>query len=197
MLSMLIGMISCGSLLSCSGNPPTHYSLGISGDFSDEQKNLIRAAANEWVSGVNDSSELTINVYEGSCNGEGGPGDTCIAPIADMTSYISDHISHADLYGVTVEQDDSIENTSKYPLIYLDIDAMAKDNSGLDHDVLFKTVAAHEIGHSLGLYHTAKGTLMYYSVQMPEVSVTCSDIDYYLINHGFSSRACNNGIQEK
>jgi hypothetical protein len=169
----LRSIIAGASIIASGCSPITNsYSLDIV-DFDAEHTAAIVDAANKWVAAVNDPSQLTINVYTGSCD-PSYKGDGCIFPLTDITAYMkSKEIFDA------MGQCDNDWGPERTSWIYIDLSEIK------DIDV-FSHVVEHELGHMFDLKHTGVGTVMYpYSnVSSPQTDaaqdVTCADVQQYV-----------------
>jgi hypothetical protein len=178
----LRSIIAGASIIASGCSPITNsYSLDIV-DFDAEHTAAIVDAANKWVAAVNDPSQLTINVYTGSCD-PSYKGDGCIFPLTDIPPYLKSKYlagmvaaGRKDAMGWCAMQEGGMENGA---YVYIDL-ALINDIDVFSHTV------QHELGHMFDLKHTGVGTVMYpYSnVSSPQTDaaqdVTCADVQQYV-----------------
>lgn len=184
-MNMVAALLPFALLCGC-GNPyPTTYSIGIAG-FSPHDTALIVDAIHRWEDGVGDKSVLSVAIHYGDCDANNN-GDTCIIPASLATSYIKSACSNGDLLGCTAYEIGT-EVDDQYPVIIIETDAIAAlgDSVFGSNDVLFRQVAEHEIGHSMGLMHSNQKTVMNPNAQNASSDITCFDLQQFFSLRGIS-----------
>lgn len=161
--SLLLAM-TLGLLPACAGTPPPGltYSVAIDPAFSTAQTDAITAGLENWIASV---PQLHLTYAIASCDSPAAD-QVCMHPDSsppDMTD---------DIVGDTQPAGD--DNASV--LIYV---TRIADAAEVDPSALIQQTAAHEMGHALGLKHSATGTLMAADVQNQAPAITPADIDQF------------------
>ena len=131
----------------------TQYSVYIDPKFSVDQQAAIVSAAQSWEAVT--SARFTFQV--GPCGGV-HDGEICVLVASPGT------LSPGQMGATVVETFPSVDGGESA------LDATVTDESE------FQQLAAHEIGHAMGLVHTARGTLMFWEAHGQAHTPTPADV---------------------
>jgi len=157
-------LLLLGSLLgvsACAGTPAPglSYSVAIDPAFTTDQTEAITAGIESWVASV---PELHVTYAIATCKSP-DPDQVCMHPDAappDMSD---------DIVGDTQPTGDD----GSAVLLYVDRVEAAFPRDPMK---MLQQTATHEMGHALGLKHSATGTLMAADVQNQASTITPADI---------------------
>jgi hypothetical protein len=142
---------------------PDRYDVRVSDQFTDEQIAGIRQAVDAWNAGL---GAHVLSVEVGSpCD---PAPDVCVQPTTLAAN--NARSGGTETWGYT----------QKERWVYLDTDAVPEAD--------FPQVAAHELGHAMGLVHTGPGTLMCASAKCASPTVTQADDDQWYELRGVGQR---------
>lgn len=145
-----------------TAGPGMTYQVAIDPAFTTDQTDAITAGLQNWIVSV---PQLQVTYAIANCDVP-ATGQVCMHPDTSPPDMADDIVGDTQPAG-----DDSATI-----LIYVDrIQAAAES----DPSALVRQTAAHEMGHALGLKHTATGTLMAADVQNQAPSITPADIDQF------------------
>jgi Matrixin len=146
----------------CSSSPPNAaYHVTIDPTFTIDQRDSIDGALHDWEAGV---GALHVTSVVGECNSF-SPHDVCVQPAHDKPNPADD------IVGMT----NPGASGNVTVMLYVDrILAM-----GGDTQMLTRQTMAHEMGHVLGLGHSARGELMAARVSDQAHSVTPADVEEF------------------
>jgi hypothetical protein len=148
------------TLSACAGKvaPTLRYTVAIDPAFTSSQIEAITVGLDDWMASV---PGLQISYTVASCDVPSADL-VCMHPARDRPN-VSD-----DVLGLTR----STSFASASVLIYVN----RIRSVGLDVAVLTKQTAAHEMGHAMGLKHSASGDLMAADVPDQAHTVTRADV---------------------
>lgn len=153
---LLVASALVGS--ACSSATPPRYTVSIDPIFTTDQIDAVTAAIEDWKAAV---PEMHLTYAVESCISPSA-GDVCLSPVhapADPSN---------DVVGGTCHGGAGNGMVSIY------VDRLA--TMGGDMQVLTQQTAAHELGHAMGLGHSAAGTLMAAFVLQQAPTVTSGDV---------------------
>jgi hypothetical protein len=156
LLSAALVLPACGGELAPAR--PLAYSAAIDPAFSTSQVEAITAALDDWNTAV---PELHVTYAIASCDSP-LPQEACFHPNHDLPNVRDDIVGDtqpASSGGATVT------------LYVYRIEA-----SRYDLSVLLRQTAGHEMGHAMGLKHSASGTLMAPYAEQQAPHATSADI---------------------
>lgn len=121
-------------LSGCAPGPSMSYTVHISPSFAPQEQEWIVSAVDDWMWKVRG---LQLHASIADC--DGGDNEICFHPVTGYTTFC----------GYTQPHDSGYQDIRMY-----------EDAPGWTVPY-YQAIAAHELGHALGLHHTGKGTLMY------------------------------------
>jgi hypothetical protein len=154
--ALVLGLPACAATPAAS--PGLTYSVAIDPAFSTTETEAITAGIESWNAAV---PQLHVTYAIAACDSP-GPDQVCMHPNSAPPNPTDDIVGDT--------QSDGDDNSTI--LIYVDrIEAAEASPTGL-----IQQTAAHEMGHAMGLKHTAAGTLMAAYVMDQASSITPADI---------------------
>jgi predicted Zn-dependent protease len=159
--SLLLGALVLG-LPACAANaapgPGLTYSVAIDPSFTTDQTEAITAGIESWNAAV---PELHVTYAIAACDSP-APNQVCMHPNSSPPDTTDDIVGDTQSAG----------DDNSTVMIFIDrIQAAVASPSGL-----IQQTAAHEMGHALGLKHSATGTLMAAYVMDQASAITPADI---------------------
>jgi hypothetical protein len=159
--SRLLPMGLALALSACTAAPPAalDYAVSIDPTFTADEVDAVTSGLDDWSKAV---PQLHLSSVIASCDTP-APGQVCLNASMDPPSDPGDEIVGTTYRGAA---------ESGTILIYVArILAVAPDAMALT-----KQTVEHELGHAMGLQHTATGTLMAADVGNQAPSVTQADV---------------------
>jgi predicted Zn-dependent protease len=146
------------------------YELVIDPDFTPDQQAAIKEAMGEWETAL--GGELTVTSEPiAKCvtaTGHAGPHQICVHATTEAAMGNASEAAKNVGSGLESSAD-----------VYFPVD---RDGAYTHED--FVMIAAHELGHSMGLRHTQAGTLMFWNEAGGGRTVTAADVAQWLAAHG-------------
>jgi hypothetical protein len=164
--SLLMGGLL--SLFSACGGAPSPappgltYQVAIDPTFTTDQVDAITAGLQNWIASV---PQLQLTYAIADCNAP-APQQVCMHPNSSAPNMTDDVVGDTQPAG-----DDNAT-------IFLYVDRIQAAEEA-NPSKLVQQTAAHEMGHALGLKHTATGTLMAADVENQAPAITPADIDQF------------------
>jgi hypothetical protein len=165
MANVQVGRYVCLGLVfglaGCSASPADSldYAVLIDPSFAMDQQGAAAAGIEDWAAAV---PQLKLTYATGTCGATPSPQQVCIQP------EYAEPDPPVQVVGTTYR---GAEDSGTVYIFVNRIDAMAGDAMGLTQQTV-----AHELGHAMGLQHTAAGTLMAADVSDQAPTVTAADV---------------------
>lgn len=157
-LAAFLLLYGCGGKLA----RPFEYTAAIDPAFAPDEVQAITAALDNWNASV---PNLSVTYTIASCDSP-GPQQVCFQPINAPPDTMDDVVGETE------------PTASEGATVLLYVARMQA--SRYDFSALLQQTAAHEMGHAMGLKHTATGTLMAAYVQDQTPAVTSADVTQFL-----------------
>jgi hypothetical protein len=155
-LSVLIALSACS--VSTTPPPPLEYSVSIDPMFARDQIESVAAAVDAWNKAI---PELHLTYAAAPCTAPSAQ-QACLSPSFDPPD------PSDDVVGATTR---GADDSSTVKIYVARIRATA-----YNVDALTQQTATHELGHAMGLQHSATGTLMAADVPNQAPTITPADI---------------------
>lgn len=172
--------------IASKGDTTSMLTLQIEDGFTPAEQQAIQDAVTAWMRLTGyDYSTMYIAVQPGGCGTamEQQANTTCVHPgwASDEDAF---EPGETYKHGWNGQSDIFLPPTAPY------------DSGDSAADLArFTQVAAHEIGHAMGLLHTQPGTVMFHGAEKAAMLPTCDDLAQYLSIRGMrdSSPECPSG----
>ncbi len=157
-----IFLVAALALSACSNSapPPTEYSVTMDPAFTADQTEALVAAFGDWEVAV---PELKLSYAIATC-GSPAPQQVCVHPITAPPD------TPVEIIGETYPGPAGSAD------VYVYVDRMQPVGAATSQAELLQQTMAHELGHAMGLHHTAAGTLMAADAVQQSPTVTADDV---------------------
>lgn len=175
----LIALIPIVSLVcGCSAGEQISYQVYIDDNISASQKQIVVDSILGWEEATSGqvvfykATDWRTQDYLITITPSTIPELTTLEHDADDNEHI-----HGGIYGLTHYMD----NQSSLISVAVEV----RD------PIMFRHIVEHELGHALGLEHTERDTLMYWSVRGGANTIVCADVAQFCSIHGCNEYQMN------
>jgi hypothetical protein len=157
---ILLAAALCLSACTNAEPPPTEYSVAMDPAFTDDQTEALVAAFENWKTAV---PELKLTYAIAACTSP-APQQVCVHPVTAPPD------ASMEIIGETYPGPSASAN------VYVFVDRMQPVGEATSESALMQQTMAHELGHAMGMRHTAAGTLMAANAVQQSPTVTADDV---------------------